>query len=114
MSEKPPPPYTYNQPGQPGGSGQPGQPGGYGQSGQPGGYGQPVQPMGYSSNVIVVTQPSAGMTARVGSCRHCGIGYPHTSFTICGILLAIIFFPLGILCCLMLTEKRCSHCGAGL
>ncbi|XP_060560295.1 membrane protein BRI3-like isoform X2 [Ruditapes philippinarum] len=96
MSGNPPPPYTYNQPC------------------QPGGYGQPVQPVGHSSNVVVVTQPSAGMTARAGSCRHCGIGYPNTSFTVFGIILAILFFPMGVICCLLLTEKRCSHCGAGL
>ena len=42
----------------------------YNAPGQPGGYGQPA---GYSSNVVVVTQPGAGMTARPGACRHCGV-----------------------------------------
>ncbi|EDO32734.1 predicted protein, partial [Nematostella vectensis] len=46
-----------------------------------------------------------------GSCPSCGVGVPNQEFTILGICLAILFFPIGILCCLMLTERRCSHCG---
>ncbi|XP_045166812.1 brain protein I3-like [Mercenaria mercenaria] len=78
----------------------------------PYGYGQPVYGPPPTSNVVVVTQPGAGMTARPGTCRHCGIGYPHSTYSVMGILLAILCFPIGILCCLMLTETRCSHCRA--
>jgi hypothetical protein len=29
-----------------------------------------------------------------------------------GVALGIIFFPIGLLCCFLLREKRCVRCGA--
>lgn len=40
------------------------------------------------------------------------VGRVSEDFTIIGIILAILFFPLGILCCLMMKEKKCDRCGA--
>ncbi|XP_060552479.1 membrane protein BRI3-like [Ruditapes philippinarum] len=74
------------------------------------GYGPPPQHH-QSSNVVVVTQPQQQVVA-VGGCRACGVGHVSDSFTALGIILAICFFPLGVLCCFLLMEKRCDRCGA--
>lgn len=44
-----------------------------------------------------------------GRCAH---AVQTNDFTVCGIVLAIVFFPIGLLCCLVMTERRCVHCGA--
>ena len=33
------------------------------------------------------------------------------NFTVCGVVLAVLFFPIGILCCFLMMEKRCGSCG---
>ncbi|ETV87163.1 hypothetical protein, variant [Aphanomyces astaci] len=43
---------------------------------------------------------------------HCAHAVQTNEFTCPGVLLGILFFPIGILCCLLLTERRCVHCGA--
>lgn len=43
---------------------------------------------------------------------HLQVGRVSEDFTTIGIILAILFFPLGILCCLMMKEKKCDRCGA--
>ncbi|KAJ9589118.1 hypothetical protein L9F63_017577 [Diploptera punctata] len=48
----------------------------------------------------------------VGACPACRVGVLEDDFTCLGILCAIAFFPLGILCCLALKNRRCSNCGA--
>ncbi|CAB3376119.1 Hypothetical predicted protein [Cloeon dipterum] len=48
----------------------------------------------------------------VGACPVCRVGFLEDDFTCLGILLAILFFPFGILCCLALKNRRCSNCGA--
>jgi hypothetical protein len=47
-----------------------------------------------------------------GNCPVCRTGNMYESFTCCGICCAIFFFPLGLICCLLMRETRCSHCGA--
>ena len=44
-----------------------------------------------------------------GRCAH---AVQTNEFTCLGIFLAIILFPIGILCCLVITKRRCIHCGA--
>jgi hypothetical protein len=68
--------------------------------------------------------PSYGATAQttiivpeteviiVGACPACRIGVLEDDFTCLGLLCAILLFPAGILCCLLLKEKRCGNCGA--
>lgn len=48
----------------------------------------------------------------VGACPACRVGVLEDDFTCLGIFCAIFFFPLGILCCLALKNRRCSNCGA--
>lgn len=48
---------------------------------------------------------------RVGGCSVCRIGVLEDNFPCLGIFCAIFFFPVGILCCLALKNKRCSNCG---
>ncbi|XP_053393459.1 brain protein I3-like [Mercenaria mercenaria] len=66
----------------------------------------------HSSNVVVVTQQPQPQVVAVGTCARCGIGHVSDNFTVLGIILAICFFPLGVLCCFLLMEKRCDRCGA--
>ncbi|EGI67692.1 Brain protein I3, partial [Acromyrmex echinatior] len=48
----------------------------------------------------------------VGGCPACRIGIMEDDYTCLGLFCAIFFFPLGIICCLLLRTKRCSNCGA--
>ncbi|KAH3890997.1 hypothetical protein DPMN_015088 [Dreissena polymorpha] len=86
-------------------------------------YNQPVYqqtPPGYnpthmfmaqqSNQVVVVNNGGKSRVYPPGTCQRCGVQIGW-SFTWCGILLCILFFTTGILCCLLMTEKRCDHCG---
>lgn len=48
----------------------------------------------------------------VGGCPACRIGILEDDFTCLGVCCAIFLFPVGILCCLALKNKRCTNCGA--
>ncbi|XP_066588151.1 membrane protein BRI3 [Prorops nasuta] len=48
----------------------------------------------------------------VGACPACRVGVMEDDYTCLGLLCAIVFFPLGIIICLLLKTKRCSNCGA--
>ncbi|XP_012259827.1 brain protein I3 [Athalia rosae] len=48
----------------------------------------------------------------VGACPACRVGMLEDDYTCLGLFCAIFFFPLGILCCLALKNRRCSNCGA--
>ena len=32
-------------------------------------------------------------------------------FTCCGIVLGVMLFPIGLICCLLMREKKCARCG---
>ncbi|XP_041362402.1 brain protein I3-like [Gigantopelta aegis] len=66
---------------------------------------QPAQHFG-------VTQTQQRVVIGVGDCPVCRVGHMQDEFSIGGICLAIVFFPIGVLCCLAMTERRCTHCGA--
>ncbi|ELU07180.1 hypothetical protein CAPTEDRAFT_228746 [Capitella teleta] len=102
----------------------------------PQGYPQPMDPKQYppmnlgtapapgqEHSVTVVhhyptdTQPQPTGTQQVvvvqaGNCPECRIGTIIEDFTCMGIFMGIFFFPCGLLCCLALRQRRCSHCGA--
>ncbi|XP_010872531.1 brain protein I3 [Esox lucius] len=56
-----------------------------------------------------IIQPSVVV---VGGCPACRVGVLEDDFTCLGILCAVFFFPLGILFCLALRQRRCPNCGA--
>ncbi|KAJ8924798.1 hypothetical protein NQ315_000952 [Exocentrus adspersus] len=62
-----------------------------------------------TTTTIIVPDPEVII---VGACPVCRIGVLEDDFTCLGLLCAILFFPAGILCCLLLKEKKCSNCGA--
>ncbi|XP_013383972.1 brain protein I3 [Lingula anatina] len=77
----------------------------------PGGY-QPA-PGGYQPHY---QQPQAVPVQQnvvvVGGCPACRVGVLEDDFTCLGVLCAILFFPIGILCCLAMRQRRCPNCGA--
>ncbi|KAF0737879.1 hypothetical protein AaE_008890 [Aphanomyces astaci] len=70
--------------------------------------------------VVVQAQPQVLASAEfivvpgqvITASGHCAHAVQTNEFTCPGVLLGILFFPIGILCCLLLTERRCVHCGA--
>jgi len=78
---------------------------------QQGGYQGPVVG-GYQQTGITVTQSPQQTVVLVGGCPACRVGVLEDDFTCLGVLCAILCFPLGVLCCLALRQRRCSHCGA--
>lgn len=47
---------------------------------------------------------------RVNACPVCRIGVLEENYPCCALCCAIVFFPVGILCCCAMRNKRCSHC----
>ncbi|XP_068100675.1 membrane protein BRI3 [Hyperolius riggenbachi] len=67
----------------------------------------------YPAIYPIVAQPTATTSVVVvGGCPACRVGVLEDSFTCLGILCAIVFFPIGILFCLLLRQRRCPNCGA--
>ncbi|KAL4239794.1 hypothetical protein ACF0H5_000597 [Mactra antiquata] len=89
----PPPQYNPQQPGY-----------------NPANYGQPAYGQAYPTNVTVITQPGQPGNRAPGTCPYCGLGTGRSSYTMLGLLIAFCFFPLGVICCLMMTERRCTNC----
>ncbi|XP_017277254.1 brain protein I3 [Kryptolebias marmoratus] len=56
-----------------------------------------------------IIQPSVVV---VGGCPACRVGVLEDDFTCLGILCAIFFFPLGVLFCFAMRQRRCPNCGA--
>ncbi|XP_029363676.1 membrane protein BRI3 [Echeneis naucrates] len=61
------------------------------------------------AGTYAIIQPSVVV---VGGCPACRVGVLEDDFTCLGILCAIFFFPLGILFCFALRQRRCPNCGA--
>ncbi|KAM9304887.1 membrane protein BRI3 [Gastrophryne carolinensis] len=76
------------------------------------GYIAPPQPT-YPSTYTIIQQPAATTSVVVvGGCPACRVGVLEDSFTCLGIFCAIFLFPIGILFCLALRQRRCPNCGA--
>ena len=71
----------------------------------------PPQQQG-APHVVVHQQQPATQVIVVGNCPTCHAGVITDSYTACGIILAICLFPIGVICCLMMKERRCSNCNA--
>ncbi|KAL4240193.1 hypothetical protein ACF0H5_000987 [Mactra antiquata] len=86
----------------------------YQQPGGPAVYNPGLQPIPgqYPNNVVVVNQTPHGLPRMPGMCQVCGVGVIRDRASFIGLILAIVFFPIGIICCLMTVEKRCVHCHA--
>ncbi|KAJ8344996.1 hypothetical protein SKAU_G00291890 [Synaphobranchus kaupii] len=67
-----------------------------------------LPPVAQQPNITVI-QPSVVV---VGGCPACRVGVLEDDFTCLGILCAIIFFPIGLLCCLAMRQRMCPNCGA--
>ncbi|KAM7091197.1 membrane protein BRI3 [Ciconia boyciana] len=94
---QPPPPYPY-----PGAA-------------APAGYAvpPPTSQPNYSSTYTIIQQPATTTSVVVvGGCPACRVGVLEDTFTCLGVLCAIVFFPIGILFCLALRQRRCPNCGA--
>ncbi|GAB1869226.1 Membrane protein BRI3 [Camponotus japonicus] len=61
----------------------------------------------YGSTAIIVPE-----IILVGGCPACRVGVMEDDYTCLGLLCAILFFPIGIICCMLLKTRRCSNCGA--
>lgn len=70
------------------------------------------QPTTYGSIPVVVQPVRATDVIVIGGCPACRIGVLSEDFTLAGLCCAFWFFPIGILCCLAMRERRCSNCGA--
>ncbi|XP_063924971.1 membrane protein BRI3-like [Zophobas morio] len=65
-----------------------------------------------SSGQPHVTQVTVNTAAATGgTCPVCHAGKFESAFTVCGWLCCIFCFPCGIICCLCMRKKKCSHCG---
>ncbi|XP_055843569.1 brain protein I3 [Episyrphus balteatus] len=64
--------------------------------------------IGSTPTVTVAVPPQIVV---IGGCPSCRIGYLEDSYSCLGLFCAIFFFPVGILCCLAMKNKRCSNCG---
>jgi len=74
-----------------------------------------VNMMHHNYGATITDQPVTVPVTQViliGGCPACRVGILEDSYSLLGIICAILFFPLGILCCLALKDKRCSNCGA--
>ncbi|XP_044748299.1 brain protein I3-like [Coccinella septempunctata] len=72
-------------------------------------YGTTTVPPQPTATTVVIPQPEVII---VGGCPACRIGVLEDNYGLCALCCAIAFFPAGILCCLLMKERRCSHCGA--
>ncbi|XP_067329512.1 membrane protein BRI3-like [Anolis sagrei] len=66
-----------------------------------------------NTTYTIIQQPlPATSVVVVGGCPACRVGVLEDTFTCLGVLCAIVFFPIGILFCLALRQRRCPNCGA--
>ncbi|OCT61571.1 brain protein I3 [Xenopus laevis] len=73
----------------------------------------PSSQLAYPGTYTIIQQPAATTSVVVvGGCPACRVGVLEDSFTCLGLFCAIFFFPIGILFCLALRQRRCPNCGA--
>ncbi|KAF8212142.1 hypothetical protein K438DRAFT_1806041 [Mycena galopus ATCC 62051] len=84
-----------------------------------GGTGYAPQPQGYAPQPTPQTQMSAaqvGEQYRAQLFAQCaqGIHQPTTKYGVCGIITAVVCFPIGLICLFTDTEQKCDRCGIKL
>lgn len=67
----------------------------------------PNDPVSSPANIVIHTQ-----VINSDPCPACRVGILEYDYTCLGICCAIVFFPVGILCCLAMKNRRCLHCNA--
>ncbi|RXW19584.1 hypothetical protein EST38_g6274 [Candolleomyces aberdarensis] len=82
----------------------------------PAGYLPPQPPMIVVTEQTPLTAAERGELYRSELYGRCaaGIHEPSTRFGPCGIVTAIVCFPIGLLCLLVDNERRCTVCGVRL
>ncbi|KAJ7774930.1 hypothetical protein B0H16DRAFT_79937 [Mycena metata] len=74
--------------------------------------GQP-QPQSYPSQQSAAQVGEAYRAQLFAQCAQ-GIHQPSTKYGICGIITAVVFFPIGLICLFTDTEQKCDRCGIKL
>ncbi len=69
-----------------------------------------VAPQQATTSSTSVKVDVGGVTGN-GTCPHCRRGFPMETYTFCGILCAILFFPIGLICLIAMKTRRCPVCG---
>ncbi|KAJ7343398.1 hypothetical protein DFH08DRAFT_225708 [Mycena albidolilacea] len=77
---------------------------------------------GYAPQPTPQTHPSQMSAQQVGEqyraqlfaqCAQ-GIHQPTTKYGVCGIITAVVCFPIGLICLFVDTEQKCDRCGIKL
>jgi hypothetical protein len=60
-----------------------------------------------------ISQPSETQSAAElqANCPVCRAGVVKRKITRCGLLFGIFLFPIGLICCFLLSAKQCDKCG---
>ncbi|CAK8685247.1 uncharacterized protein LOC143452794 [Clavelina lepadiformis] len=66
---------------------------------------------GSYSHTTIIQQQSIPVVV-VGGCPACRVGVLEDDYTCLGVFCAICFFPIGLICCLAMKQRRCPNCGA--
>ncbi|KAJ2914013.1 hypothetical protein MD484_g6390, partial [Candolleomyces efflorescens] len=76
----------------------------------------PQAPMIVVAEGVSMTAAERGELYRSELYGRCaaGVHEPSTKFGPCGIITAIVCFPIGLLCLLVDNERRCTVCGVKL
>lgn len=69
----------------------------------------PMQQMP-KSDAQIGEEYRAGLFARCAQ----GVHEPTTKYGVCGIITAVVCFPIGLICLFMDTEQKCARCGIRL
>lgn len=67
---------------------------------------------GYQSVPSTATTSEQVIIVAGGTCPVCHFGVLTDYYGLAALLCAIVFFPVGVLCCLAMRERRCTNCGA--
>ncbi|KAF7294857.1 hypothetical protein MIND_01023600 [Mycena indigotica] len=81
----------------------------------------PAPQQGYAQQPVYSPQPQptpaqVGENYRAQLFAQCAQGQhsPTTKYGVCGIITAVVCFPIGLICLFIDTEQRCDRCGIKL